>query len=102
MSYKVKLAKTGKLMYYTDESGKFLLISKSKIPPEELAHLHKDEPAVQRAAAPEISKEHCIFCEEPNNKQRLVNGQFIPLCDNHYYGYNLGKLTEKLRQLQEA
>lgn len=100
--YKVKLAKTGKLMYYTDETGKFLLTSVNKIPLDELARLHKAEPEVQRAAAPEISKEHCIFCEDPNDKQRLVNGQFIPLCDNHYYGYNLGRLTEKLRQLQEA
>lgn len=98
--YKVKLAKTGKLMYYTDESGKFLLVSKAKIPPEDLAHLHKAEPEVKKAAAPEISKDKCYFCEGPNDKQRLVNGQLIPLCDNDYYGYNLGKITEKLRLME--
>lgn len=40
----------------------------------------------------------CLFCGEPGTKQRLVTGQSVDLCEQHYYATNIGRIVQQLRE----
>lgn len=44
----------------------------------------------------------CIFCGVVCKKQRLVNGQTVAVCDDHYYSKNMGQTAQRIRELKEG
>lgn len=39
----------------------------------------------------------CLFCGGESKLERLVMGQSIVLCNEHYYHSNIGQIVQKLR-----
>lgn len=49
----------------------------------------------------------CVVCKSYGNLTRVVNLQTVALCEEHYYGMNIGQLAQFIRehpsvQLKEA
>lgn len=42
---------------------------------------------------------YCLFCGKPTTWTRLYNSTLIYLCKKHYHEVSLGKIAEKLRNL---
>jgi len=43
----------------------------------------------------------CIFCQGYANSGKLLNGQLIPLCREDYETKTLGKVAQKVREINE-
>lgn len=48
---------------------------------------------------PKKNPKACIFCGMHSRYTRFVNGQTVYICDEHYYSENIGKIVQKLREL---
>lgn len=44
----------------------------------------------------------CIFCQEPADSGKVLNQSFIALCRDHYLTKNLGKVAQRIRELNET
>ena len=70
------------------------LVKKADVPEEELRRLApRPEPV--------MPDKQCLFCGEFAKYPRVVNLRTIYLCDNHYYSETLGKIAQRIREIEE-
>lgn len=50
-------------------------------------------------AVKKLFRKECFLCDQIGNHKRLLNGQQLPLCDEHYYQTTLGRLAQASREL---
>ena len=82
--YKVVAGKRGKRYF---KNSKF--ISADKILISVLERLTPDNP---------VTIKECLFCGAESKLERLVVGQSLALCNEHYYGKTIGQIVNKLRE----
>src|SRR4051812_25713924 len=84
--------------YFKD--GRF--VKQDKIPLDVLSRLEpgKDVPDATEALDP--TTKLCVFCGMGTNINRMVNGQIVYLCEQHYYDSNIGQIAQRVRELEEA
>lgn len=74
---------------YTREAR---FIAKDKIHPDILEKLETQDEV-------DDPERFCLFCDKATTWGRLYNSQLISLCKKHYHEISLGKIAEKLREL---
>src|ERR1700761_3015213 len=74
-----------------------LLCKESSIPPVVLEKFdindtitYDDKPSIRR----------CLFCDDYQSRQRMVNGETVELCEWHYQHMNLGKIAAQIALLE--
>lgn len=73
------------------------LFSPKAIPANVLQVLDNNSEFDEEAIENQPSKE-CLFCGVYGKYPKLINGQTIALCEEHYYSENIGKIAQKLRE----
>lgn len=68
--------------------------------PEDVMELLKDHATVEEAH--EKTDKSCIFCGEPGNRERFLNGRIIYLCEKDYYDKTTGKTVQRLHEIEGA
>lgn len=43
----------------------------------------------------------CVFCGMASKYTKMINGQTIYLCDEHYYSKNLGQVAQRLKEVAD-
>ena len=75
------------------------LITKDDVPVEEIKRLEDEEFPAEPV---QVTDKSCLFCGAYSNWQRLVNGQSVYVCEEHYYNETIGKVAQKLREREHA
>jgi hypothetical protein len=44
----------------------------------------------------------CLFCQQPADSGKTLNGKFVALCREDYLTKNLGKVAQRVRELNGA
>lgn len=44
----------------------------------------------------------CIFCNEPADKIRFVNGQNVKLCSTDYDNHTIGEIAAQMREIEKG
>ncbi len=92
-----KVMVRGRPRYLGPPTGKF--IKAENIPPDVMIRLENEDKVPTIALA--VSKE-CIFCGVGDCRlTRAINSQTIYLCGEHYYDKTIGKVAQRLKELQE-
>lgn len=81
----------------TREHPKF--VGKTKIPASVLDALESMDEVDESALALQPLKRECIFCGETCKNTRRVNNQTVYLCNEHYYAKTIGKVAERIREI---
>lgn len=98
MNYTLKISKKGRDMYYKDNK----LCSKDSIPPVVLGNLQPGIPYEYVIEGPKVNDKKCIFCGMHSNLTRMVNGEVVALCEEHFYSESLGRVAQKVREVELA
>ena len=85
-------------MYYRDNK----LCSKRDIPRVVLDNMVEREPYEYIVEAPQEIAKVCLFCGTYGKFQRLVNNKVVVLCEEHYYGKNVGTIAAEIRRQADA
>jgi hypothetical protein len=104
--YRLIIDKRGKTRFMKDAR----FVSPDKIPLDELDKLFgrkapEPEPEpVEPEIKPvfKITEKICVFCREYTTLVRLINGQTIPICTNHYYSETTGRIVQRIREIEHA
>ncbi len=100
ITYELKLTANGMPNYYADGER-----VKGKTLPEGIRErLNEDQtvdPTTQivNDEPKPITDILCIFCQEPATSGKTLNSKFVPLCRNDYLAKSLGKVAQKVREL---
>lgn len=91
-----KMIQVGTGFRYTKDK-KF--IKQSDVPPEIMARMElgKDVPDAAESLNP--AARMCIFCGMGSKLPRLINGQTVYLCENHYHEKNMGQTAQRVREI---
>lgn len=95
MLYKQSKGPKGRPLYFAKDKGGFKMVAKSSIPADILATMEPEKPVDD--TKPEFRK--CIFCGMQGTEQKLINGQSIELCLEHYHSKTTGEIVEQERKL---
>lgn len=104
--YKVIETKKGRKLYYRNGT----MISPNLVPISVLEQLEPGK-VVTEAEATQVSQaeetpikptKSCLFCGQEAEYQRAAALQRVDLCEAHYYGMNVGKIVQQLRELENA
>lgn len=98
MNYTLKISVKGRPMYYKENK----LVSKNDIPQVVLNNILPGEPYDYVLEGPQEIVKECLFCGAFSNLTRMVNGKVIVLCDSHFYSESLGKIVQKVRELENV
>ena len=97
-----------KIYFHADSDGKKKLVSIKNIPEAvrialEAGTAEVDENVLMNVQGeqPVIDKS-CLFCGVYSNWQRLVSGQLVYVCEQHYHEKTIGKVAQKLREREHA
>lgn len=86
MIYRKIPTKTGKFRYSRDAR----FIKKEDIHPDILTKLETQDEV-------EDQGKYCLFCQKSTTWMKLLNGQLVYLCKEHYHNKRMGQIAEKLR-----
>jgi hypothetical protein len=75
------------------------LITKEATVPHEVKDKLEYAPSVEFDEQPD--KKHCIFCDAPSCRTRLLNLVTVELCEWHYQNMNLGKIAFQVNLLRK-
>lgn len=94
-SYKIVTGKNGD-RYMKDSR----FVSKASLPPEIYTQLKVGVTVTDEELNPVIDRA-CVFCGVYSNLSRLLNGQAVYICEEHYYSESIGKIAQRIRELHE-
>ncbi len=76
-------------------------IKAEDVPESVMAMFNEEtEPAEMSTGQDSLRNKVCIFCGEPTNWSRYINGQIVYNCEEHYYSMSIGKIAQKIREIQ--
>lgn len=76
-------------------------IKKADIPADILAKIEMGKDTPDEAENLNPDNKRCLFCGMGGCKyNRLISAQIVYLCDNHFYSENMGKIAQKVRELE--
>lgn len=102
--YYTKPGPRGRALYFhAGEDGKKKMVSIKDIPEAVQIALQAGTPEVDENALMETTEvdtvdRGCVFCGVYSNWQRLVNGQTVHICEEHYHTTTIGQIAAKLRE----
>jgi hypothetical protein len=75
------------------------LITKEATVPHEVKDKLEYAPSVEFDEQPD--KKHCIFCDAPSCRTRLLNLVTVELCEWHYQNVNLGTIAHQVNLINK-
>lgn len=89
--YTKLIAKNGKEMFYKD--GKLVKRSEYESNTQTVDEIVDERPQLTQTKP-------CLFCNQPMEYNRFVNGTVVDLCQQHYELSTTGEIAERLNKLK--
>lgn len=102
---KVSYTKTGLKRGESGAEGFTRVVDINELPPVVLENFEAGEDVVEYSEGdiPVVTlNRECLFCGMGGCKlTKLLNGETLYLCEQHYYDKNLGQIAQKVREISD-